>query len=104
VCVAAGQAVDSAKALGTSNDCTIACPGNSSQICGGPLALNIYALRTAPWQESDSSADPKALVAASCVGGAALSEACKGVVSAAAGGAPNLLAALAVVLGTALAF
>jgi hypothetical protein len=65
LCVASGQAVDSAKALGVSTACTTACPGNSTQQCGGPLALSLYALQKAPWQPlDDSSSSPKALVGA----------------------------------------
>lgn len=63
--VGAGQAVDSAKALGASSACTTACPGDSTQRCGGSLALNLYALQKAPWQVvDDSSSGPKALVGA----------------------------------------
>lgn len=103
----AGQAADSARVLGPSSGCTTACPGNSTQSCGGPLALSLYALKNAPWVEADSTttttSEPKALIAASCVGAAASSDACKALMSAAAPVVvPHLMALLAAVLAAAL--
>lgn len=84
---AAGQAVDSAKALGPSTACTTACPGKATQQCGGSLALNLYALQKAPWLEADStSTGPSLLTGTACVGAAAASPACQGTVGSAAAG------------------
>ena len=74
-------------------------------MCGGPLALSLYALKTAPWLEADTTSisQPKALTAASCVGAAASSDACKGLVSAAGPVlVPQLLALLSAVVAAAL--
>jgi hypothetical protein len=82
----AGQAVDSAKALGPSTGCTTPCPGNNSQRCGGSLAFNLYALQKAPWLEADRTT-PSLLTGAACVGAAASSDACKGTTPGSAAGA-----------------
>lgn len=55
-------------------------------MCGGPLALNLYALQKAPWLETDNT--PNLLTGTACVGAAASSPACKGATpGSAAGGA-----------------
>lgn len=87
----AGQAEDTAKSLGTSTACTTPCPGNNSQTCGGDLALNLFARKTAPWLEvtpvtTDDTSGPSLIVGgSSCVGAAASSAACRGVPESAGG-------------------
>lgn len=83
----AGQADDSAKALGPSTGCTTPCPGDNTQTCGGSLALNLHALQKAPWLEADSLPGPSLLTGTACVGAAASSDACKKTTPGSAAGA-----------------
>jgi hypothetical protein len=95
----AGQAIESAKALGVSTACTTPCPGDATKTCGGTLALNLYTLPKAPWLEVDSSG-PNLLTGSSCGGEAASSEACRAGAptgsAAGAAGASKVLTGLAV--------
>lgn len=93
-----GQALDTAKALGPSDACTMVCSGNSTQLCGGSSAFNMFLLPDVlkpmvPVVDALPSGllnltgsallsltgSVSALVGSSCEGAAASSAACKGV-------------------------